>query len=703
MNRTYWRWTFVSFCVALLVFHSPAVAFPSGTQSSSAATIGPVDPEIEKVKERYRDYFLQPDYPEAQEVLKSQKPDGSWADINYDDHIVSAWQPGKHIDRVKQLAGAYAKKGNPSYHDKAMLAGVEKGLQFWYARKPKSDNWWHNFIGQQLQFERILILLEHDLPPDLMQTGLAYFMDLSKPNSATGENLVWYAGEYLTHGLITNNEAEINGAVKVIQDTILITDKEGIQEDYSFHQHGAQLYSGGYGYGFLQDSAMYASYVEGTRFGFAQDKIDLLSAYALDGCRWMMRGPMFDYGANGRGLVRPPGAKPKTTANAKAARRDEFCEQLGKLVPSHKADYAALQASMRGEGSPCTVEGNRQFYRSDFMVQQTKDLYMSVKMNSSRTNGIEVINGENLKGYWLPFGCTYIAPTGKEYAGVFPVWDWGHIPGVTSPAVALEPVNGFKQPNAFVGGVSDGKTGACAMVLDLDSPGKNIHARKSWFFLGNVVVALGSGISSTEDTPVDTTLNQTLLKGEVKVDGKTIKEGTRDLKGVTVVQHDKINYIFPSKADIHLGNTTQTGTYQSISSSTSPDPVSEKVFSLWLNHGVKPVDGNYEYMVVAGAMPKELGVHVLVHTKDLEAVRDDKRRITQAIFYAPGEVAIRPDLKLKVDQPCMVQVTEGKIKPTIVLASPTSGGQVHLTLGDETTTFDLPVDPSAGKSQTKEM
>ncbi len=233
--------------------------------------------------------------------MKSQKDDGSWADVNYADRH-AAWSPAKHIDRVKQMAAAYAKKGNPFYHSPKMLAGVERGLKFWYDTKPKCDNWWSNDIGQQLQLERILVLLEHDLPPDQLQTGLTYFKDLSKPSTATGENLVWFAGEYLTHGLLAKNEAEIQGAVKVIEVTIVITYKEGIQVDYSFHQHGSQLYNGGYGYGLLEDSSMYAAYAEGTRFAFAKDKVDLLSKYCLDGCRWMMRGPMFDYGANGRGL-----------------------------------------------------------------------------------------------------------------------------------------------------------------------------------------------------------------------------------------------------------------------------------------------------------------------------------------------------------------------------------------------------------------
>jgi len=704
MKSKSWRSRqFLAALIALLL--TPVVEAQPAAASSALTAPAKVEPavskDIETVLGRLRAYYMQPDYPEAESVMKSQKEDGSWADVDYDNKDVAAWAPAKHIDRVKQMAAAYAKNGNPYFHSAKMLEGVEKGLTFWYARKPRSNNWWHNDIGQQLQLERILVLVEHDLPPDLLQTGMTYFKDLSKPSTATGENLVWFAGEYLTHGLLAKNEAEISGAVKVIEDTIVITDKEGIQIDYSFHQHGAQLYNGGYGYGLLQDSSMYAFFVAGTRFAFLQDKIDLLSTYCLAGCRWMMRGPMFDYGANGRGLVR------KASLPALGASfPGKYCDQLAVLNPSHKAEYDAIKAAMLGTGEPWTVLGNKQFWRSDFMVEQTKDLYFSVKMNSSRTVGIETINGENLKGYLLPFGLTYIAPTGKEYFNIFPVWDWAHLPGVTAPTVVPPIKNNFHQPNDFVGGVSDGKNGACAMKLDLDL----VHAHKAWFFVGDSVVALGVGISSTSDQPVDTTLNQTLLNGPVVVDGKTVEAGEHELNGVSWVLHNGIGYLFPTKSDVVMHNTTQTGSWQSISSSVAPGDVSEKVFSLWVNHGVKPTTGSYAYVVVPGADTKKLAafaekvpVEILANTTDVQEVRNDALGVWQAIFYSPGKVTLRPGLTLQVDQPCMVQVTEGKGGSKVALASPMSGGAVHVSVGSQQVSFDLPTGPMAGSSQTKEI
>jgi len=56
-----------------------------------------------------------------------------------------------------------------------------------------------------------------------------------------------------------------------------------------------------------------------------------------------------------------------------------------------------------------------------------------------------------------------------------------------------------------------------------------------------------------------------------------------------------------------------------------------------------------------------------------------------------------------VDQPCIVQVTEGKGNAKVVLASPASSGTVNVTLGGKKISFELPAGQMAGSSQTKEI
>ena len=44
-----------------------------------------------------------------------------------------------------------------------------------------------------------------------------------------------------------------------LEKELLVTDKEGIQPDYSFHQHGHFIYNGSYGSNFLRESIWMAT------------------------------------------------------------------------------------------------------------------------------------------------------------------------------------------------------------------------------------------------------------------------------------------------------------------------------------------------------------------------------------------------------------------------------------------------------------
>ena len=84
---------------------------------------------------------------------------------------------------------------------------------------------------------------------------------------------------------------------------------------------------------------------------------------------------------------------------------------------------------------PQEIYGHKHFWQSDYSVHYNRTYFTSLRMCSKRTAGMEMnVNGENLLGYYLPFGLTYIYRHGDEYQDIFPVWDWGRLPGVTSPS-----------------------------------------------------------------------------------------------------------------------------------------------------------------------------------------------------------------------------------------------------------------------------
>jgi len=642
----------------------------------------------------------------AQKYLNAQDFEGKWTDVSYDDISRTNWLPLKHLNKVFDMAIAYKDPDSKYYKSEKMLDGIKKGLEYWYQRKPTSDNWWQIQIGQQNKLGPILLMLQNELSEEMVSTGAKYLYDPTQVKSSvtTGQNLVWFATETIQRGLINYNEADVKLGLDYIKSEIKITTGEGIQPDFSFYQHGTQLYNGGYGLGFIDDTTDWISVVLGTNYAFEKDKIDILSGLLLDGDRWMVRGKSLDPSVQGR--------EPSRKGNSDKARRLlPACDILASANPERAKEFGELKSHINAIGTPNSISGNKFFWRTDYMTQQRVKYFTSVKMVSARTIGTELINNENLKGFWLPFGLTYIFQRGDEYNDIYPVWDWARLPGVTSPYYVWEIKSRVYHDEKFVGGVSDGNFGVATMSLNKMAT----TAKKSWFFFDDEFVALGTGITSTDENPVGTTLNQCLLNGSVLVDGNELKKGEAGFDSVSWVLHDGVGYVLSGDQSINIKAGPQTGSWKSVNDQYAEESISKDVFTLWLDHGVKPVNESYQYIVVPGTDVKSISeyashspIRVIANTTDLQAVRHEILGVTEIVFYAPSTIEIRDGLNISVDKPCMVIINENGNAPSISVSNPLSEA-ANITVGVNTATnsasvsFDLPGGGMAGSSMTKNI
>jgi chondroitin AC lyase len=626
--------------------------------------------------------------------LATLEADGHWTDVSY---TRPPWNT--HLIRLVQMATAYANPSGPDYHSPRLLEGVVRGLRYWFDRNPlRSDNWWDNTVGAPQMLMRILVPMEDVLPGGLLRQGVSCLVPKSEVEPSYSRAAVSFPQQQLVRGALARSADDIASASAEMQRVIRIRTDEGIQRDLSFHQHGPQLYHGGYGITMLSDMCNYAMVLRGTRFAFEHGKLMLLADHLLAGSGRMIRGPMLDYSTFGRTLLRRDAGKAALEFKA-------ICDQLAVLLPERAAALTALGRHIDGTGAPYSYLGNRYFWNSDFMTHQREAWYASVKMVSYRTVGTESFAGENLNGAWLPFGVTWIVRRGDEYNGILPVLDWGRLPGVTSPHVVVTPVRNISQPEWFVGGVSDGTYGAAAMAFAMTEPLPLVpklriatEGRKAWFLFDREMVALGAGIASTRDEPVGTTLNQTGLRGPVLVDGRAIEPGETKLPPASWVLHDEIGYMSlgPEAATLELA---------------SPKPV----FTLWIDHGVHPHDARYAYAVVPGTDARRMAewtahppVRILANTPAQQAVVNDQAGVAELVFHQPGTLAVNANTTVKVDHPCLVLLVNRKNSTRIAVSSP--GGEffsVRLTLttagNQRNLTFGLPSGDMAGKSQVMEV
>ena len=191
-----------------------------------------------------------------------------------------------------------------------------------------------------------------------------------------------------------------------------------------------------------------------------------------------------------------------------------------------------------GDYSPV---GHFGFRNMDRVVHARENFAFVISMYSPTILAYEGnTNKENLQGWHTSDGMTYLyLDDKKQYSGNY----WATInrkrlPGITVDTKELEEKTGqFRNFRDFVGGTSLDNYGIAAMHLDkrnasgevdttgivnpnllYETPALNmdLEAKKSWFMFDNEIVALGTGISSTLDTGVETIIENRKLSDKEK-------------------------------------------------------------------------------------------------------------------------------------------------------------------------------------------
>lgn len=618
--------------------------------------------DLKTIGDRLFAIDINDNYNGAQALLSSQQTNGSWTDVNYADQHNPTWLPVEHLNRLSTMAVGYGNPKSPLYQDKKLLGGIETGLQYWIQVKPVSDNWWWNLIGLQLKLMKILTIVAPDIPKPLLDSGTNRLYDPSqvRKDFSMGQNLVWFSQEQLVRGVLLDNPTDVQTAVNAMGNQLVFAKapgQEGIQPDYSFHQHGAQLYNGGYGLQFLVDILNMASLVQGTSFALSQDKIDMASNLLTEGTSWMTVGNHLNIAASGKSM---------TLKDKDASMKDVYqaVQILSKINPARNTIYDSMYRVRIGKLTHIATEnGSRYFWTSDFLVQRRDNYYASVKMISNRTVGTESGTGQNLKGGWLPFGFLSVTNdyTKDDMDGIFPIWDWLKIPGATTVAKPIALTNSTEpgDNDARAAGVSDGSYGAASMQVHKFS----LRANKAYFFFDDVIVALGSGISAAEGANVYTTLAQRLQAGTVYTSQAPagIQPGEQDKTSVTWVLHDSTGFFFPTPTPVNIRSGAQTGNWGSINKLYDATTVQKNVYTLWIDHGQDPSAASYAYMLFPRTSQAALSafsaapyVTILKNTTAVQGVTDTKLGLTEAVFYQPGRLDIGQGNAIQVDKPCMV-------------------------------------------------
>lgn len=590
-------------------------------------------------------------------------PDGLWPDVAYACDHLKDWRAADHLRRLLLMARVWSEPASPRHGDTALLAAVLRGLDGWYQRAPQNPNWWWMQIGAPQQLADVLLHVVGACDASYVVRAVPAFTAHQPATRFTGQNLVWVATIQICHGVLIRDPALISqGFMFIGRETRVLPREEGIQPDMSFFQHGLLLYAGGYGQGFAADVARTIWLAHGTRYAWPAEKIALITRYLLDGCRWMVRGETFDYGAIGREITRCGHNASRLFAGAR------FLAALD--TPQREALHALATG---GDGSS-RVTGNRMFWCADLMTHHRHEYAVTVRVPSLRVENADMpcCGGEGRLCHHMADGTTFFYRDGNEYRDVFPVWNWRQIPGTTveqhDAPLDPEKVRG-RGAAAFAGGVSDGVIGCSAVAFIRDT----LRARKAWFLFDGGIVALGAAITSDVPVSVYTTINQCRRRGPVRCKGRELPAGTASLAPGDTVVHDGLTVaLLAGGAAGEVRVERRTGAWADCGVG-SDVPETQEVVTIGINHDTQPAGASYAYAVhpagTAGE-PWRSAITVLRNDAAVQAVWQAGEASGQAVFYEAGEICFPDGQTLAVDRPCLVLYQHKAGRAALTVADP---------------------------------
>ena len=648
------------------------------------------------------------DEPNLDRLLKSLTAEGQWPGIDYPSKTRGSWSPRTHLTNQLDMAIAYQTRGSKYYHKAEVSEKIHLALNHWLENDFRSPNWWHPEIGTPKLLAPVLILMEAELTD--RQWELGYKILERSRMGKTGQNKVWLAGNVLFTSLLKRNIDTVRLASKAIQEELVVSMKEGVQADWSYHQHGPQLQFGNYGLSYVNDMIMWITILRNTSFQFDESKLSILREYVLNGQQWVTWKGQFDISACGRRLF-------IDSPEQKAGLLKTHLTKMEILDPEFADDY-------RQANQDKNLSGHRHFWRSDFQVWRNPDFFFSVKMCSERVIGAESCNAENIQGYYMGDGATFLYQSGNEYRNIFPFLDWKKIPGTTTmqdddPLPVLT-ARGYRIESNFVGGVSDGESGIAA----LDYYRKGLTARKAWSMLDGKIVCLGSGISSKKGLKVTTGVNQTFLNGEVLAG---TNRGASEITGKQILQspdwiiHDGLGYVFPEGGRLVVQAETVEGSWNWVARQYPEEMMRGDLFRVWFDHGFDPDGATYEYILVPGADSEQLEYinknlpFEIRNDPAIQAVIARDGSFSGMVFYREGKM--EGAMGIEVDRPCLLLMKKKPEGILIAVAEPTQlTDEIRISLygdfrhdyaiqknGRTILTVPLPKGEKAGKSVTMDL
>jgi hyaluronate lyase len=558
--------------------------------------------------------------------MDPSNPDRLWPELEWRE---DASDIRSNYVRLKEMAVAYATPGSYLYRSASLCRAIVDGLEWVYRNRYNErvvfyGNWWQWEIGAPLALLDTLLLMDDEVDPDALAAYLRtvarctpspepYFHTRrSEPKVSTGANRVWKCQVHLLASLLRGDAQSVREARDALSPVFAYVQAgDGFYEDGSFIQHTRHPYTGGYGKSLLRELADLLYLFDGSLWEVSRKYVRTVFRWVEDSFRPLMYNGMMADMSSGREISRSSHQNHEIghviidallrLTGLESAEGTDRLQRLAKLWMTRDMYRSYLKhaplplltaaAGLLSDASVQLEEGSpecRIFAGMDQAVHRRGHFVFGVSMHSTRISTYESINGENLRGWYTSHGMTYVynSDQGQYCDGFWPTVDPYRLPGTTVSDMPRSDGEDYAGPglSSFAGGVLfGGQHGAAAMELYEPEP-LVCRARKSWFMLGDVIVALGSGIHASGPRRLETIIDNRMLNrsggNPVTVEADGTRRTLTSLGETTVLEPDwihlegnvpgaDIGYYFPRKMQVSMLREARSGRWSDINAAGS--------------------------------------------------------------------------------------------------------------------------------------
>ncbi|MDQ0914569.1 polysaccharide lyase family 8 super-sandwich domain-containing protein [Paenibacillus sp. V4I5] len=683
------------------------------------------DDEYDGLREKWRSYLLGGAYSESdpdvitklneqstlvQSTWDSMEKSSSrtylWSDLNDTsvDNLTKSSYMSITYSRLYTLALGYARHGSAYYQNAALLSDIISGLDWMYTNKYNASasivgNWFDWEVNVPLTLNNMTVVLYTELTTAQKTNYMAAINQfapdatITNGSTATGANRVWKATAVGIRGMIVKDSAKLASSRDALTDVfIYVTSGDGFYADGSFIQHTAHPYTGGYGKSLLETIVPFIYLLNGSTWAVVTPAAQNLYNWIYDSFEPLIyKGAMMDM-SRGREISRRASQDHALGAKVMAP-----ILQMTQFAPA--ADAARLKSMVKywlQEDTYYNFNTNATLYHlglakqilndtsiisrgelikynqypsMDRAVQLRPGFGFALSMSSSRIYNYESINLENLKGWYTGEGMTYLYNNdlGQYSDEYWALVDKYRLPGTTVDVRTRADSSGsnYKSANNWVGGTSAANQyGVSGMELDAWS--STLTAKKSWFMFDNEVVALGSGITSTDNRAIETIMenrkindagdNALTVNGSAKSSALGWSEMMTGVNWMHLAGQSAgsdIGYFFPGGTTIKGLREARTGGWDSVNTyaKTLDTTVLTKNFlTLWQDHGANPTNGQYAYAILPNQSSAQVASYaanpdftILANTADVQAVQETTIGAVGANFWSDAVTTVSVD------------------------------------------------------------